>query len=87
LALEELGLGSSSLADESARLKLGRFVGANLMIFGGYQVVMDQMRIDLRMIEVETGRLVKAAQQTVSATDMAGWLEAAKLAAGELVRE
>ncbi|MCP4626771.1 MAG: hypothetical protein GY850_25175 [bacterium] len=85
LALEELNLGSSSLVDEATRLKIGRIMGARFMVFGGYFVLGNMMRLDLRLVEVETGRIVKAAQKTASAGDLAGWLRIARQAAGELI--
>ena len=85
LILEELNLGSSSLVDEATRLKIGRIVGAQFMVFGGYFVLGNMMRLDLRLVEVETGRVVKAAQKTASAGDLAGWLRVAGQAAGELI--
>jgi len=57
---------------------------AQLMVFGGYQVIEEQMRLDLRLVEVETGRIRKAAQKTVSSTDLPGWLNAAKETAAQL---
>lgn len=85
LALEELNLGSSSLVDESTRLKIGRIVGARFMVFGGYFVLGGMMRLDLRLVEVETGSIVKAAQKTTSAGDLNGWLRVARQAAEELI--
>ena len=85
LALEELNRGSTSIVDESTRLKIGRIVGARFMIFGGYFVLGDMMRLDLRLVEVETGSIVKAAQKTTSAGDLGGWLRIAKEAAQELI--
>jgi curli biogenesis system outer membrane secretion channel CsgG len=85
LALEELHLGSSALADESTRLRLGKMVGAQLMIFGGYQVSGDKMRLDLRLVNVETGALIKAAERTVPAANIPGWFEAAESAANDLL--
>ncbi len=87
LAFEELGVGSTRMADESTRLKIGLMIGARFMIFGGYQVVNDLMRIDIRVVEVETGRLIKADQRIVSAADMAGWLGAAKEIAAGLIHQ
>jgi curli biogenesis system outer membrane secretion channel CsgG len=84
LVLEELNLSSSSVADESSRLKVGRIVGARFMVFGSYFVLGDMMRLDLRMVEVETGHIVKAAQKASSAGDLAGWLRVVRQAAGEL---
>jgi hypothetical protein len=82
--LEELHLGSSALADEQTRLKLGKLVGARLMVFGGYQVFGGQMRIDLRLVEVETGKVLKAVHKIAPSGDMSGWLDAAGMAGGEL---
>ena len=84
LVLEELNLGTTSLVDETTRLRIGKLVGAQLMVFGGYQVIEEQMRLDLRLVEVETGRIRKAAQKTVSSTDLPGWLNAAKETAAQL---
>ena len=84
LALEELNLGTTSLVEESTRLRIGRIVGAPLMIFGAYSVVEHAMRLDLRLVEVETGKILKAAQQTTSSADLSGWLRAAEEATAEL---
>jgi len=81
MILEELRLGSSSLAEESTRLKVGRMLGAREMIFGDYMVIGPTMRIDLRRVDVETGRVLKTAKQTADAGDLNGWLKAARDAA------
>lgn len=83
--LQELNLGSSRLADEATGLRIGRLVGARLMLFGAYQVVASQMRLDLRLVEVETGRVFNAAQKTVPAGNLSGWLEAAAAGTRELL--
>jgi len=85
LALEELRLGTTSLVDEATRLRLGKIVGARWMIFGGYLVVAGQMRLDLRLVEVETGRIRKAVQKTTASIDFAEWMAAARRAAEELL--
>lgn len=85
LALEELNIGSTSLVDETTRLKVGKIVGAKMMVLGGYMVVGEQMRLDLRLVEVETGKILSAAQRIVAASDMSAWLKAAEEAAGELL--
>jgi TolB-like protein len=78
LALNELNVGSSDLASESTRLRLGRIVGARFMIFGGYFAVPGQMRVDVRLVEVETGKVVKAAQKTTASQDLNDWLRAVR---------
>jgi curli biogenesis system outer membrane secretion channel CsgG len=85
LVLEELNLSSSSLVDESTRLRVGRIAGARFMVFGSYFVLVDKMRMDLRLVEVETGRIVKATQKATSAGDLNGWLRIAREAAQELI--
>jgi hypothetical protein len=85
LALEELGLGTTSLVDDNTRLKLGRIVGAKLMVFGGYQIIGDFMRLDLRLVEVETGKTLKAVAKTTPASDLTGMLGVAQSVAEELL--
>lgn len=85
LALEELHLGSSELVDESSRLEVGRILGAQVMVFGAYQQIGEQLRIDLRMVEVSSGALVSTAEQTTSAASASELLDAVGLAAGKLL--
>ena len=84
LALEELRLGTSSLTDEATRLKLGKMTGARYMVFGGYQAIANQMRLDLRLVDVETAKVVKAVQKTTSESGLTGWMDAARRAAEDL---
>ncbi len=85
LALEELAIGSSSLASETSRLQIGRMLGAELMVFGGFQQFGEQLRIDLRLIEVESGAVVRVAEYTATASDVTALLSAAEAAALELL--
>ena len=85
LALEELNLGAASFVDETTRLRLGRLSGARFMIFGGYQIIGSTMRLDLQLIEVETGKLQKAVQKTIEGSDLSKWLKNAEEAAEELL--
>lgn len=82
--LEELRLGSSELADEQARLRLGKIIGVKLMVFGGYQIFGGRMRIDLRLVEVESGKVLKATHKIASSEDLDAWLTAARTAGSEL---
>ncbi len=83
--LQELNLGSSQLVDEATGLRIGRLVGARLMLFGSYQVVATLMRIDLRLVDVETGRVINAAEKTVPAGNLVGWLTGAEMATRDLL--
>jgi TolB-like protein len=84
LALEELRLGTTSIVDESTRLTLGKIVAARFMVFGGYQVIGDKMRLDLRLVEVETGKIKKAVQKIASSANLQEWIDTAGRAAEEL---
>lgn len=83
--LRELSLGSSELADENTALRIGRLSGARMMLFGVYQVVAGQMRIDLRLVSVETGRVVSTAAETVPEKNLAAWLQGAADASRSLL--
>lgn len=53
-ALREQKLGASDLADDRARIRLGRIAGAQHMVFGTYMVIGEQVRVDLRCVDVST---------------------------------
>lgn len=85
--LEELNIGSSELAEETTRLQIGRIVGAAQMVFGGYQIIGDTMRIDLRLVEVSSGKIINASQRSASSSNLSAWISAAREAGHELTRE
>jgi len=84
LAVEELRLGSSALADESTRLRLGRITGARRMVFGGYLAVGNRVRMDLRLVDVETGKVLRTASRTGPAGGIEALLELCGKAADDL---
>ena|ERR1039457_4170370 len=82
--LEEQNLSASSLADHQTQLRLGELIGAQFMVFGGYQLLGEKVRIDIRLINVESGRIFKAVSKVVNSTELQPLLDAAKSAAEEL---
>jgi len=52
--LEELGLGTSALADEDTALRLGKLFAANLVGIGSLDLFGDELTVTLRLIETET---------------------------------
>ncbi len=56
--LEELKLSQSSFVDPKTALKLGRGLAAELLMTGSYLLVDEKLRIDARVLEVATGRVV-----------------------------
>ncbi len=81
LALEELSLGSGELASENSRLRIGKILGAKLMVFGAYQLIGDVIRLDLRLVEVERGLVVNAASSEANAKNLDARLKGAETAA------
>lgn len=84
LALEELNLSSTSMVLDSTRLKIGKIVGANYMVFGTFMKMMQMLQLNLRLVDVETGRVIKAAEKSTFKEDIGIWLELAKEAANDL---
>ena len=84
LALEELSLGSSALVDETSQLKVGQLLGAELMVFGGFQQIGEQLRIDLRLVEVSSGAVIRTGVYTTTANNVQSLLTAAETVTAQL---
>lgn len=61
--LREQNLGATGLADPSTRATLGRISGAQTMIFGVFSSFGERFRMDARVVDTESGLVLK----TVSA--------------------
>jgi curli biogenesis system outer membrane secretion channel CsgG len=68
--IAEQGLGSSALANESTRLRLGRMLGAHTMVFGDYIALGKIIRADIRMVNVETSEVLFSAPLVGSEDDL-----------------
>jgi class 3 adenylate cyclase/CHAT domain-containing protein/Tfp pilus assembly protein PilF len=62
--LEELKLGTSQLADRNAALNLGRILAARLILTGQIIYAGPQTQISFRIIEIETGNITAAVNQS-----------------------
>ena len=63
--LDELKLSQTGLTAEDNSIRVGKLLGAQHLVFGGYMVTMDEkIRIDVRIVEVETGLTLKAGEVT-----------------------
>lgn len=60
----EQGLTLSGMVDPSTAIEVGQLVGANYMLFGTYTDVMAQLRVDVRVVDVQSGRLIRAREVT-----------------------
>ena len=56
--LGELKLQASAKIDKESAVKAGKLLGAKYLVLGGYFDVMKTLRIDARVVEVETGKVV-----------------------------
>jgi TolB-like protein/Tfp pilus assembly protein PilF len=57
-ALREMKLAEAGLVDETKAPQLGKMVGAGIVAVGSYQVFGTKIRIDMRMVEVETSQIL-----------------------------
>jgi TolB-like protein len=58
--LGELKLNQTKAFDKATANKIGKLLGARFMVMGGYFDVMGTLRVDARVVEVETGRIVRS---------------------------
>jgi TolB-like protein len=69
--MDELKLAQSGVISEQGSVQVGKMVGARHLVFGGYMVMMDdKIRIDVRIVEVETGLTLKAGEATGKTKDV-----------------
>jgi len=62
--LDELKLSSSKAMDKKTAARMGKLLGARYLVMGTYFTMLKNMRIDARLIEVETGKIVKSVGAT-----------------------
>jgi len=57
--LEEQDLARSKRFDKSTALRVGKLLGARFLVLGRYFDLLGTLRVDARVVEVETGRVVR----------------------------
>lgn len=63
--IQEMGLSQSGLVDESSAKEAGKLLGADMLMLGSFNQGFDgEMRIDARLVKVETGETMKAEEVT-----------------------
>ena len=68
--LVEQQIGSSVLTDADARLRLGRIMGAQRMVFGSFMAVADEIQVNLRAVDSATSQVVFADEFTSTYADV-----------------
>ncbi len=58
--LDEMKLSQTEFVDPSTAQKMGRGLGASHLLTGAFLAISPKIRIDARMVEVETGKVIKA---------------------------
>ncbi|MFO7666739.1 MAG: CsgG/HfaB family protein [Desulfobacterales bacterium] len=58
--LKEIALSQSGIVDQSTAVKAGKILGAQSIVFGSFMVLGNQVRMDARIIKVETSEVVMA---------------------------
>lgn len=58
--IKEQKLNNSKSFDPSTASKLGKLLGAQVILTGGYFEMMGSLRLDARFIDVETGKILKS---------------------------
>ncbi len=68
--IQEMQMAQSGLVSEETGVQIGRLVGAKYLIFGSYMVFNNKVRVDARIVEVETGLTIKAEEVTQKVSKM-----------------
>ncbi len=67
----ELALQQTGVMDASTVQELGKLLGARYLVFGGFvNMFGGKMRIDLRIVEVESGLTIRAEEETAEQDEM-----------------
>jgi TolB-like protein len=82
--LDELALGHGGVADPATAARVGRLLGAKWLVLGSYFELVGTLRVDTRLVEVETGAVRFAHGVT---GDRRGFLELERQIAAALAPE
>jgi len=63
--IEEMKLAQAGMIDEKTAQEVGKLAGAKYLLLGSFIYLPNgKMRVDTRIVEVETGRILKAGEET-----------------------
>ncbi len=63
--IQEMQLSQSGIISEDAGVQVGKLLGAHFLVFGSYMISFNnKIRVDIRIVNVETGVTVKAEEVT-----------------------
>ena len=61
---DEMKFAASGLVDEKTAAKVGKLIGAQILVVGSFQKAGNRLRINGRFVEASTGRIIKTAEAT-----------------------
>ena len=70
--MKELDLQKSTYVDPKSEAKLGKGLGASLVVVGSYVVQGEVIRIDARLIDVESSEIALSVKQQGKTNDLRG---------------
>lgn len=69
LILEELKIQRTGLVNEATAIKMGRMLGADTMVYGTVTDLENSIDIDVKVLSIETSRIIGGATQRLKKTD------------------
>jgi TolB-like protein len=58
--LKELELSNSQNFDSGSAARIGKLLGAEQLVFGSYMLLFNKFRIDAKVVDVETGKILRS---------------------------
>ena len=69
--IQEMQLSQSGIVSDNAGIQVGKLLGAHFLVFGSYMISFDKkIRVDIRIVEVETGVTIEAGEVTNKVTKL-----------------
>jgi len=68
--LEEIKFQYSGAVDEKTAVEKGKLLGADVMVFGAFQVIGDKLKITARFVDVETRKVIDTAEADGNISDI-----------------
>jgi TolB-like protein len=81
--MSELKLSQSGMVDASTAQRLGKILGAQMLLMGSFTAIGEMIRIDARIIQAETGLVLKAEEVSGGTSDFMALEEALVLKIAE----
>jgi TolB-like protein len=69
-AIKNFNLEKLKIFDQNTAVKIGKWVGANAVILGNFSAINEQVRMDARVIDMNTGKLLESTKVTGKTSDL-----------------